>query len=150
MFNLFRPELGRMSAEAGRWKRRTRRLEGPLPEVDPRMEEVLDAWADHCRQEDIYRMEVEGSEARLVTAELISLNDYFSQQYLQIIRHWAIWANDNPPDEPEDGGGITEVGPAAYREVTDQGDPSHPRNKDTTREFLADHPEPRKYEDFHG
>ena len=139
-----------MSAEPGRWKRHTRRLEGPPPEVGPRMEEMLDAWADRSSRHDIYRMEVEGDQARLLTAELIPLDDYFGQKYLQIIRHWSIWADDSLPDDPEEGGGISTVGPAAYREVIDQGDPSHPQNRDTTREFLADHPEPRRYEDFHG
>lgn len=138
----------RASTEAGRWKSTVQTRAMPVPEVGARMEEMLDSWSDYAGAQRIYRARIEGGEARLITAELIPLNDPNGTKYLQLIHHWNVWENDNAPEDPPDGGGIIEVGPVDYREVIDHGEPSYAANIDTTRDFLADHPVPRNYADY--
>lgn len=129
-----------MSKEPGRWKRwATYTHEGPLPEVGAELSGMLDAWADQAGRERIYRMELVGDDqARLVTAELIPLNDPDGVEYLQLVRNCVIWVNLDDPDHPEDGGALDDYGRVAYYEVY-----LDPRTDlDTTREFLEDHPAP--------
>ncbi len=139
-----------MSAKPGRWKYRTMKHEGPLPHVAPALEEMLDAWADIAPGQAMYRMTVvDGDEARLLTAELIPLMDKWGAHYLQLIRNWNVWVNLEDPNDPEGGGHLHEFGPVRYREVMyyDAGT-YDPRNVDTTREFLDDHPAPLNPEDY--